>query len=444
MTRRVLVIADDLTGAMDAGSEFASRGFSTVVALGAGDGIEKRAERDVLAVDTDSRYAPPDVAARAVTEGITAYRAAIVYKKVDSTLRGNLLVEIEAAIAASGADLAVVAPAFPATGRTTVDGTHLVAGEPVIETLGGEERPTSANLPTLFEGSSYPVTTCSLERVNRGPEAIDERFRDASAGEPAIVVCDARSEEHLGAIARAAADLDRRVLPVGSAGLARHVRLPAGGSENGSVSDRGADDEHGGESTTAAGEEPTEAERTDGRGVLGLVGSANPRTIEQIGTLPTERVIALDVERAIDDPEAAAEGTSARAIEALSAGEMAVVTSVPDRESIEAARTAGAAAGVDEIGERIERALAAVAERTVAERSPGGVFLTGGAVAVRALRALDARGITLTGEAIERGVPIGRILGGRADGAAVITKAGGFGTERTIANCLARLDRGDE
>src|SRR5436190_1924736 len=48
--------------------------------------------------------------------------------------RGPLAAELEAARAASGRTAAVVAPAFPATGRTTVGGVQLVDGEPVHRT----------------------------------------------------------------------------------------------------------------------------------------------------------------------------------------------------------------------------------------------------------------------------------------------------------------------
>jgi uncharacterized protein YgbK (DUF1537 family) len=431
MTYRALVVADDLTGAMDSGHEFAARGFDTVVTL-----VEEQVDSDVLVVDTDSRSASASAAERAVEEAIDIYPAALVYKKVDSTLRGNPIAETDTAIAAAEADLALVAPAFPATGRTTVDGAHLVDGVPVTEALDDAGTPPTSHLPTLLADSAYPVATCPIACVERGSEAIRASFPDV--GEPVIVVPDASSEEHLDAIARAVAENDRRVLFVGSAGLARHVRLPEGGSTN--------RQEAGGEATNG---EPTDdgspkPERTPTGGVLGIAGSAHPRTIEQLGALSAERVIELDVARAVTDPATAATAASTPAIEALSDGQTAVVTSVPDREAIERAREAGAAAGVEDVGERLERALATVAGEVYAEHTPEGLFLTGGAIAIGVLDELDATGVRPTGEAIERGVPVGAVLGGHAHDTATITKAGGFGTERTIANCLACLRQGDQ
>ena len=460
MPYRALVVADDLTGAMDAGSEFAARGMETVVVLrGAathGERDIERVERDVLVVDTDSRSAEPVAAARRVSETVETWSADVVYKKVDSTLRGNLVPEIDAAIDASSVDLALLAPAFPATGRTTIDGTHLVDGVPVAEALNEGECPETSFLPTLLSTSSYPVATCSLGQVERGPDAIRERLSEVER--PAIVVCDASTEDHLDAIARTGASGGERVLYVGSAGLARHVRLPdgepmvseptgddrrdEGATDDEWTNDEWMDDESAGrEPTSGAG---TNRERIGARTVVGVAGSANPRTIEQVEALPTEQVIALDVEWAVRDPESVAAAASSRAIAVLEAGKNAVVTSVPDAGAIERARAAGTAARVDDVGGRIERALAAAVGRVHAERPFDGLFLTGGAVATTTLRELDASAIHLTGETVARGVPIGRIVDGRAAGARAITKAGGFGDERTIANCLARLEAEDE
>ncbi|PSP72560.1 four-carbon acid sugar kinase family protein [Halobacteriales archaeon QS_3_64_16] len=424
---RALVVADDLTGAMDSGHEFAARGFESVLELGGENG---KIARDVCVVDTDSRSASAEKAARAVETAIEAYPAEVLYKKIDSTLRGNLVPEIDAAIATSGADLIVFAPAFPATGRTTTEGTHLVDGAPVTEAFDGTNGLASANLPTLLTDSTYPIVECSIEELKRGPEAIRELL--SGVERPAIVACDASEEDHLDTIARAAAAVDGDVLYVGSAGLARHVRLPESRSTN---------DEPTG--SAPSNSESEKSERAGTEKVLTVAGSANPRTIEQVTALPADWVIGLDAARAVVDPEAAGAAAGSQAIERLSDGKPAVVTSAPDGGAIERARDTGQAAGErEEVGERIERALAAVAETVYAEDPPESLFLTGGASAVRVLRELDARGIHLEGGAIERGVPVGRVVGGRADGVVLVTKAGGFGTERTIANCLARLRQG--
>src|SRR3954463_919522 len=125
----VAVIADDLTGAADTGIALALAGIPTFVAFG--EQIPP-ADSRVVAFDTDSRAL--DAGAAAARAGGVASRARergvrTIYKKIDSTLRGNVGAENAAifrALTGQGQPAVVVAcPAFPAMGRTTRDGRVL-------------------------------------------------------------------------------------------------------------------------------------------------------------------------------------------------------------------------------------------------------------------------------------------------------------------------------
>src|ERR671932_2417042 len=119
------VIADDLTGAADAGVQLVRAGYRTAVIFYGERALPD--DLDALAFDTDSRAMPAGFAAKRVVETVRAVREArLVYKKLDSTLRGNVAAELAAAFGAAGRERAVVAPAFPAAGRNTVGGTQLV------------------------------------------------------------------------------------------------------------------------------------------------------------------------------------------------------------------------------------------------------------------------------------------------------------------------------
>ena len=116
------ILADDLTGAADCGLAFLRAGLPVTVGLGAAPG-------PVAAIDLDTRRMSADDAAAAVREA--AGRAeGLVYKKLDSTLRGHVAAEIRAALEATGLARAVIAPAFPAQGRTVRGGQVFVDGEP--------------------------------------------------------------------------------------------------------------------------------------------------------------------------------------------------------------------------------------------------------------------------------------------------------------------------
>ena len=89
------MIADDLTGACDAGVAFALAGFTTIVRLS-----ESEAEpAEAIVIPTNSRNDPPEMARRKVERACRAFiedGGEIVYKKIDSTLYGNVAVEIAA------------------------------------------------------------------------------------------------------------------------------------------------------------------------------------------------------------------------------------------------------------------------------------------------------------------------------------------------------------
>jgi uncharacterized protein YgbK (DUF1537 family) len=138
----IVIIADDLTGAADCGAAFAAHGLHTVVVL---DGVSNKnaggiPRAEVVAFDANTRTMTPERAAaetaRIVRDCLRSHPAGIVYKKIDSTLRGNVGAEVAAALEAyrereHPEAVAVVAPAFPAMGRTTKNGRMYVRGEAI-------------------------------------------------------------------------------------------------------------------------------------------------------------------------------------------------------------------------------------------------------------------------------------------------------------------------
>jgi len=113
MTARWLIVADDLTGAADCAIAFAKRGMAAVVSWGerawgeraSGEGI---ADAAVLSVDADSRRFPAaQAAARQLAAQAAHWRAGTrLYKKIDSTLRGQPAAELAAQLQALAARVA--------------------------------------------------------------------------------------------------------------------------------------------------------------------------------------------------------------------------------------------------------------------------------------------------------------------------------------------------
>ena len=129
----ILGLADDLTGALEIGAKFAAAGIGVLVTTV--PAVEPLAE--VLVVDTETRHREPAEAAAVVRALVLAGRrsgASLVYKKTDSTLRGNIGAELGALMEAwPGAPL-LYAAAYPRLGRTVRGGVLRVDGVPVAET----------------------------------------------------------------------------------------------------------------------------------------------------------------------------------------------------------------------------------------------------------------------------------------------------------------------
>ena len=139
----LFVIADDFTGALDTGVQFASYGAATKVIVGTGlQALEADAQTQVLVVDAETRHLP---AAQAYD---TVYRLVrwakekkigCIYKKTDSALRGNIGAELSAALAADGGDRLHFVPAFPNLDRVTRGGVHYIGGVPVAQSVFGKD-----------------------------------------------------------------------------------------------------------------------------------------------------------------------------------------------------------------------------------------------------------------------------------------------------------------
>lgn len=111
---KMIVIADDFTGSNDTGVQLAKKGARTEVMLTPEQKPSRRA--DVLVINTESRAIPAEQAAKAVAQALAPWcegeTLPLVYKKIDSTFRGNVGAEVTAAMRAANRTLAVIAAAI--------------------------------------------------------------------------------------------------------------------------------------------------------------------------------------------------------------------------------------------------------------------------------------------------------------------------------------------
>jgi uncharacterized protein YgbK (DUF1537 family) len=194
-----LLIADDLTGACDAAVQFAASGRVTVALdLTAAD-----PNPDILAVSTESRGLCLEAARQAIQEMAFRYsatKARILFKKIDSTLRGNAGAEIAATAEAFHCDMAIITPAFPAMKRIVADGWLRVEGP-------AEFQPIELGAYLQAQGLTSHRHLCA-EAVTTDGDGV--RYISVDA------VCDA----DLDALVETLIESKSRILWAGSAGLA--------------------------------------------------------------------------------------------------------------------------------------------------------------------------------------------------------------------------------
>jgi uncharacterized protein YgbK (DUF1537 family) len=422
MTARLGIIADDLTGANDTGVQFARDGARTLVPFEWHDLPALGRQADVVVLNTNSRAASPRVAAQRATIAAQALRKAgiqAVYKKIDSTFRGNVGAELDAILGVYPVPLAVLTPAFPPARRAVRDGILLVEGTPVHATSIGSDPVTpvkESHLPTLLARQlSRPIHMLPLEVLRRGLPAVTRLFRTWQENTPGVVLADAVTPLDLERLARAILKGGHFGLAAGSAGLALALSAQLSWKRRG-------------RSARPAAEGP----------VLVVVGSQNPTSLAQIARLetrsrlPVVRACIREVVAGRDRFRRELDRVTARLRSEMAAGRHAVLTlAQPPTPRRRRAPSPSASASLSEfLGD---------AARAVARNAPlGGLILCGGDIAVATCRALGAGGLELYGE-VEPGVPCGRLVGGPCDGLPAVTKAGGFGKPDAFVRALRFL-----
>lgn len=173
----LLIIADDFTGALDTGVQFAVHGIHTRVVVDPDVDFAAQEAR-VLVVDTETRHLTAAEAYEVVlglTRRAQCAGVSYIYKKTDSALRGNIGAELAAVLNAGGCRQLPFLPAFPQTGRITRGGVHYVDGVPVTESPFGIDpfEPVTHAVVTelIAEQCDLPARSFpALEEAERVPQ----------------------------------------------------------------------------------------------------------------------------------------------------------------------------------------------------------------------------------------------------------------------------------
>jgi uncharacterized protein YgbK (DUF1537 family) len=391
MAARVVIVADDLTGAMDVAGPLADRGLPTL-AVASHEGC-KPADLEtgtVISINADTRHLSAADAARRthrIASELVDAGAQILIKKIDSTLRGNVVSETLAMLDATRRSAAVVAPAFPGQGRTVREGVVHVDGAPLSDTNFARDALSSPPLQPLHLLFTRVAQGAAVQLLRpwQSPELIADQRQ--------ILVFDAQTDADLEQIVRnLQADL-QRVLLVGSAGIAQAVGkvcFPANAPAAPLPGARGQ--------------------------LLVIVGSRAQQSAEQV-----RRLLQAGGAERLNAPNGAI------AIDAAAKAKAPILV-----VQATAAPGAGEADAVE-----VAARLAEGAAILLARGGIGALVATGGDTAIAILQRLGRSTLRVMGTLLP-GIPYSRIQGPAGE-LVFVTKAGGFGAPDAFQMIASRL-----
>lgn len=436
---KIIMIADDITGANDSGVQLARCGWKTTVMFGLDEHLLD--DQEVIVFDTDSRSLPAAEAFRLVKEKADFSRNIcpqpdIVYKKIDSTLRGNIGAEIDAMYEVFQPDFVIISPGYPSNGRKVIDGLHYLYDQPLHDTEIAMDPKTpvlESFVPALLRGqTNRAVTHVPYSLFEAGEQAFQGWLKDAFHNQIPYLVFDSRTDEDLKITATWIVRSGYSVVWAGSAGLANILPGIFGRSSR-SV-----------EVNIKPSSNP----------VLLMVGSVSQVSRKQLAHVLKEADIAGIELNAVKIVESAA--SSKQEVERVfqeakrqsENGKHIALFTTGERSDIEKAQNIGKAQGKSEseISLEISCALAQAAKLLMSVQPLQGLVLTGGDTARQLFNHMHIKGMELIDE-IELGIPLGRIdlLDPSGDNQQtkkvyVVTKAGAFGKEASLLNGIRFLE----
>lgn len=418
LSARVLIVADDLTGANDSAVQFASFGAKAITLLDLTSREEianLRSRFQVLSLSTESRNVGTrgaDAAVRRLLpDALVGFEPDILFKKIDSTLRGNIEAELQACESVVGQKRGipiVLTPAYPSNGRAVCGGYVLVHGVPLARTFAGRDflAPVkSSRVSDVFLEWHDRVGELGLAAFEGGEGALRRSLEELSAAGKDLILVDALDQEDLNKLVSVAAPLFSRAIWAGSAGLSEALAGYLAGSAVAPVLES----------------VPEPAAGRPKRDVLILYGSLNPASSDQVDCARQKgscQVIYAPNSLDVDETSVALSRHE---------GSVAVVSAHVN--------TAGTP---EETSVRVKAYFAEVARKAVVSGRFSSMVLSGGDVGRAVLAALRASAVTVEAEIIP-GVVFSRVYDGLAAGMGVVTKAGGFGDREALSKVLAWL-----
>lgn len=390
--KKMLLIADDFTGANDSGIKIVQRGYDASISLDSYENLES----NINIIDTETRNLNENQAYDIVEKTISNLKSLsdylVIYKKVDSTLRGNIKSEYEAIIKYLNPEYVIFAPAHPNLGRTTKGAIQYVNGKKLLDT-------------EFSQDPEKPVTNDDIRNILS--DKTHHHFLDEIRGNLSIKsgvnTFDCEIYDDLLKIAQKSLELGQKILFIGSAGLCDAlfdeliIKKPA----------------------------------------VAIVGSVSSQNKESIDYCKKMGVSVLEI-TLMDYAKNRYKEKINEAIELLKENKDVIIVTSKDRkdyiETLEYLKKNGLKTDLV-----LSKLLESISTSLINNVDISGVFTSGGTTSIEFLKSIGAKGTNLVNE-IENGVIMNKIKGLDKD-LYLVTKAGAFGNKKTIYNSLNEIRR---
>ncbi len=392
-TLKIAIIADDLTGAMDAAAPFAKRGAHTRVMFSDSPSSDELMNApEILARTTDSRHLDPVRAIQRVHQALADLEDRLPFKKIDSTLRGNIVAESLATLEATGRRHLLITPAFPGQGRVLRGGELFIHGIALSETAIAKDAlspPLSIPLAMAFGGKMgvlvHEIDHPAQLRLEPG-EAVH------------VYVVDSETDNELLQLAHFALAHRDAVVVAGTSGLGNALATAI----------------YGGTSDLKV--------RRDARPMLYIVGSRTPQSAAQL-----ERIVDCGGHLiVIESHDGQIELDAAlRSLARLDLNAPAYVLTMRQRDKV-----------VPD-APLVASALATLAHQLINEVDIGAIVVTGGDTAQALMAEMAIGSVDLAGELMP-GIAVG-LVPHRKRNFKLVTKAGGFGDPELFVTLMKEL-----
>ncbi|PKG23721.1 four-carbon acid sugar kinase family protein [Niallia nealsonii] len=422
---KLAVISDDLTGASDCGAQLIKYGLK--VAVSVENNEKKFIGEETVIFNTDSRSLSKEDAYKKVhhlSSLLVDGDFDVIYKKIDSTMRGNIGAEMNALYDALLPDFIIIAPGYPQNDRKVLEGMHYLNGRLLHETEVAKDPKTpveESNISLLIEKQSNKnVGHINRDILLHGTNVICETLRKYKRQGIKYITVDSVEEQDFDLLVEALHLLEDKIIWCGSSGLISHIPKMFGLQ------------------VEAYHHVLLPQHKFPALFVVGSVSKIGRKQLSHLLKDPMIEGIEFNsVNLFLGEKNAEDEirGVKNRAIAAVRKKKNVVLFS---SDLVEETQKIGKSKGlaIVEISNLISQTIGEIAVHIIKECKVKRLFLTGGDTAQQVLEQLAIKYFHLIDE-VEAGIPIGKL-----DDSDIIavTKAGNFGSEYTMINALNRLN----